>query len=124
MPVDGHRQLSLFSFPLLDTRANGFTFKGKRYAWKDVDRVEVWQGGWPPFSMVMAEYVPRARIALRDGMTIRINGRAFEKRNAPLDKGYSSAFDEIIDRFEPQTRHNNQCDTSESGARTPSARRR
>jgi hypothetical protein len=100
MPVYGHRQLSLFFFPLLETRENGFTFKGKRYTWKDVERVEVWQEWWPPFSMVVVEYVPRGRITLKDGNMIKINGRAFEKKDAPLDSGYSSAFDELIHRFQ------------------------
>jgi hypothetical protein len=104
MSLYGHRQLTLFFFPLLETSKNGFVFKGKRYQWHEVARVEIWQEWWPPFGKVIVEYVSHARISLKDGSKIKINGRAFEKKNEPLDKGYLSAFDEIIDLFEKQTK--------------------
>ena len=107
MSVYGHKQLSLFFFPVLETRENGFAFKGKQYTWKDVARVDIWQEWWPPMGMAIAEYVSRGRITLKDGKQIKINGRAFEKKNEPLAPGYQSAFDELIDLFNKQSRHNN-----------------
>jgi hypothetical protein len=108
MPVFGHRQLSMFFFPLVETRSNGFTHKGKRYTWEDVQRIEVWQEPWPPMGMAVAEYVPHGRITLKDRKRLMLNGRAFIKKDAPLEKGYLTAFDELIDLFEKQTRYNNR----------------
>jgi hypothetical protein len=113
MAIYGHRQLGLFFFPMVETRVNGFIFRGKNYKWKDVERVETWQELWPPFSMVVAEYVQRGRITLKDGKRIKINGRAFEKRNESLNEGYLTAFDELIDLFENQSRYNNQLQATQ-----------
>ncbi len=99
MSIYGHRQLTFFFFPLLETREDGFIFKGKRYAWAATEHVDIWQEIWPPFGPVTVEYVTSGRITLKDGSEIKINGRAFEKKDEPLEKGYASAVDEIISLF-------------------------
>lgn len=109
MSVYGHRQLSFLFFPLLETREGGFTFKGKNYTWEDVARVDIWQEWWPPMGMVIVEHVPRGRITLKDGGQIKINGRALEKKDEPLMPGYQTAFDELTDLFNRQTRRHDQA---------------
>lgn len=99
MSIYGHRQFSLFFFPLIETHESGFVFKDKRYGWNDVAGVEIWQEDWPPVGMAVAEYVSRGRVTLKDGKNITINGRAFEKKGETLRSGYLSAFDEVIDLF-------------------------
>lgn len=97
MAIYGNRQLSVFFLPVVETRANGFIFKGKQYIWTDVERIEVWEGA--RFPMRALPTVPMALIWLRDGKTIGIKSVAFEKKGEPLMNGYSSAFDELIALF-------------------------
>lgn len=111
MSVYGHRQLTFFFFPLLETLEDGFIFKRKRYAWQAIEHVEIWQEIWPPFGPVAVEYVASGQITLTDGNVIKINGRAFEKKDESLEKGYRSAFDEIISQFRKQASSNNQFKT-------------
>lgn len=94
MAIYGKRQLSVFFSPVVETRTNGFIFKGRQYIWTDVERIEVWEGA--RFPMRAMPTVPMALIWLRDGKAISIKSVAFEKKGEPLKDGYSSAFDELI----------------------------
>lgn len=99
MAIYGKRWLSAFFLPVVELGAKGFIYKRKRYAWADVERVEVWQ---EPRALVAGPrsgnevYVARALIWLRDGKAISIRDSAFEKKGEALMAGYSSAFDELI----------------------------
>jgi len=103
MSVYGHRQLSLFFIPLVETDANGFRYKGKFYGWDDVEKVSVWDSEWQKLLGYPA-CMPRARIRLRDGKVIRLNGRALEKKGVKPKVGFSSnksdAFDELLALFQ------------------------
>jgi len=99
MAIYGKRTLNVFFLPVVELHTKGFVYRRKRYAWADVERVEVWQ---EPRAPVMGPrsgneiYVARALIWLRDGKAISIRDSAFEKKGEPLMAGYSSAFDELI----------------------------
>lgn len=95
MAVYGNRQLGLFFSPVVETRSDGFIFKGKQYAWADVKGVEILEGsGFPLWGSP-----DRAIVQLRDGVNIKIDDAAFDKRDEPLLNGYSCAFDEVVALF-------------------------
>lgn len=103
MTVYGHRQLSIFFVPLLEADANGFIYRGKTYGWNDVEKVSVWDSEWHKLLGYPA-CMPRARIQLRDGKIIKLNGRALEKKGVKPKVGFSSnksdAFDELLALFQ------------------------
>lgn len=102
MAVYGHRQLSIFFIPLLETGASGFKYRGRDYGWNDVEKVSVWDSEWHKLFGYPA-CMPRARIRLRDGEVIKLNGRALEKKGVKPKVGFSSnksdAFDELLVLF-------------------------
>ena len=109
MAIYGNRQLSVFFLPVVELRTKGFVFKGKPYAWGDVDKIEVWQEPRFPAAGPRSPnevYVARAIIWLRGGKSIRIKDVAFEKKGEPLKSGYSSAFDELIATFKANVKQN------------------
>lgn len=103
MAVWGHRQLSIFFIPLLETGTDGFKYKGKAYGWNDVEKVSVWDSEWHKLLGYPA-CMPRARVRLRDGKVIKLNGRALEKQGVKPKVGFSSnksdAFDELLTLFQ------------------------
>lgn len=104
--IYGHRQLSLFFIPLLEIDEEGFLFKGKRYAWNDVDKISVW-GPMISIPGCFNVGMPGARISLRDGKTIKINGRTLEKKGQPPIIGFfsckSNAFYELTKLFKSKS---------------------
>lgn len=102
MAVYGHRQLSIFFVPLLETDADGFRYKGKAYGWNDVEKVSVWDSEWHKLLGYPA-CIPRARIRLQDRTVIKLNGRSLEKKGVKTKVGFSSnksnAFDELLALF-------------------------
>lgn len=97
----------MFFLPVVELRTKGFIFKGRPYAWSDVEKIEVWQGPRFPVAGPRSAneiYVARAMIWLRGGKAIRIKDVAFEKKGESLKSGFSSAFDELIATFKANTR--------------------
>jgi hypothetical protein len=82
MAIYGNRLLGMLFSPVVALHADGFTHRGRRYAWSEVRRVRVWQG--------------LAVILLRGGGAISIRAGALVKKDAPLREGYSSAFNELV----------------------------
>lgn len=104
MALYGHRQLSIFFRPLVETSDTGFCFKGKQYGWNDVSDLSVWEPDVAFRSLLgYPAAIPRAKIFLKDGKKIRINGRVLEKKGRKPRVGFSScksdAFDELVALF-------------------------
>jgi hypothetical protein len=103
MAIFGHRQFSLFFVPLIETWADGFSYKGKRYRWEDVQQVSVWDSEWHKLLGYPA-CIPRATVQLADGKAIKLNGRVLEKKGVKPKVGLSSnksdEFDELVSLFQ------------------------
>jgi hypothetical protein len=101
----GHVSLSIFFRPLLSLDEEGFTVKGRRYGWSDVERVRVWQLASPGVGyMPDAKLLPRADVHLTDGQVVHIRGEVLEKRGPALASGYNTAFDELVSLFQEKLR--------------------
>ena len=102
MSVYGHRILSMFFRPLIEVSNEGFRYKGREYAWREVRSIHVSDSPWNALAGYPAA-IPRATIFLADGAKIRLNGRALEKMGQKPLVGFSSsksdAFDELIGIF-------------------------
>ena len=97
--------LSIFFRHLLDLDDEGFDVKGRRYGWRDIERVRVWQLPWPGFGFKAdAKLLPRAEVHLVDGAVLHVRGDVLVKRGAALAPGYTSAFDELVALFQEKLR--------------------
>jgi hypothetical protein len=95
LAIYGNWQLGVYFAPVVEVRADGFVFKGRRYGWGEVTNIELWEGSQVPIWGEKAT----ARVRLRNGATIAIKDVSFAKKGGPLIAGYSSAFDELIALF-------------------------
>jgi hypothetical protein len=95
--IYGHRHLGIFFRPLLRADTTGFEYRGVRYRWNDVTSVDVHEF----INLGTARF--RATVQLTDGVRIRLNGRALEKRGVKPAIGFvstrSDAFDELVTRL-------------------------
>ncbi len=103
MNVYGHNQFNLFFVPLIKVYDHGFLFKDKRYSWRDVKEVLIWDP-FPGLGGIFGtRTMPKATIVLCDGKKIKIHARVFVKKGVKSKVGFFSckneAFDEIIALF-------------------------
>jgi hypothetical protein len=92
--IYGHRHLGIFFRPLLRVDPTGLEYRGVRYGWNEVTSVKVHQ------FLVLGPARFRATVELADGVQIRLNGRALERRGVKPTVGFVStrtdAFDELV----------------------------
>jgi len=101
MAIYGHRHLGLFFRPLVEVREDGLLFGTTRYAWSDIERVEVYDLPFDPLAgFFYAWGYPTATVYLKDGKKIRLQGRALERRGVKAEvaflSGKSGAFLELL----------------------------
>src|SRR5258708_21184813 len=100
MAIYGHRHLGLFFRPLVEVNEHGLRFSGLDYNWNDIKRVEVRDSPLDPMVWFSSTWYPWATVYLSDGKSIRLNGRALEKRGEKPKVGFfsskSNAFQELI----------------------------
>jgi hypothetical protein len=103
----GHRVLSVYFKPLLRIIEGGFEYKGKKYQWHEVIKINR-HDHWYNIFCKFPPGAPSVSISLADGKTIRFYGRTLEKRGQRpavdflLNK--SDAFEELISIFQLQRR--------------------
>ena len=103
MEVYGHNQFNLFFVSLIRIHNDGFFFKDKKYSWRDVKDVYVYDP-FPDLGGIFGTgTTPRATIVLNDGKKCKIHARVFVKKGVKSKVGFfsgkSDAFDEIISLF-------------------------
>jgi len=95
--IYGHRHLGVFFRPLVAVDESGFEYRRAHYRWSDVTSVDVHEF----VNLGTARF--RATVTLANGVKIRLNGRALEKRGVKPAVGFVStrtdAFDELVTRF-------------------------
>ena len=99
MATYGHRHLGFFFRPVVEVDDHGLLFQGHQYGWNAIKRVEVRDSPFDP--MYWFFYLtPLATVYLHDGKSIRLNGRALEKRGEKSQVGFfsskSDAFREVV----------------------------
>jgi hypothetical protein len=96
----GHRHFGFWFRPLLAVDADGFSFKGRKYDWGDIDTVDVMN--LTGINAGVARY--RAQIFLKDGSRIQLNCRALERAGVKPKVDFFStrtdAFDELLAIFQ------------------------
>ena len=94
----GHLHLGCWFKPVVVVDEDGLTFKGRRYAWSDIDRLDdVPPGAFFAFGYPLGR--PVATIVFRNGATLRINGMVFVERNRRPRLGFWSATSDAYDEF-------------------------
>jgi hypothetical protein len=101
MAIYGHRHLGLLFWPLVEVREDGLLFNATEYAWRDIQRVEVYDLPFDPLAGFWYAWgYPTATVYLRDGKKIRLQGRALERRGVKAQvgilSGKSDAFRELL----------------------------
>jgi len=101
MTIYGHCHLGLLFRPLVEVGVDGVLFDGRRYAWSDIERLEVYDLPFDPLAgLFYAWGYPTATVYLKDGKKIRLQGRALEHRGVKAKVGFlsgkSDAFREIL----------------------------
>ena len=103
MAIYGHRHLGFFFRPVFEINEQGFRFGGLEYSWTAITRVEVRDSPFDPLVGYFVGGYPWATVYLNDGKSIRLNGRALEKRGEKARVGFfsskSDAFRELIASF-------------------------
>jgi len=78
----------------------GLLFQGHQYGWNAIKRVEVRESPFDPMFWFF-QLPPWATVYLTDGKSIRLNGRALEKRGEKSHVGFfsskSDAFQEVVE---------------------------
>ena len=106
MTLYSHRHVLLFLKPVVEVEGDTFVFQGNRYGLRHVVNVQV--TGSPIINMFMFPAgTPKAKIELRDGSVIKLNGRALVKAGEKARVGFfsnkSDAFDELVAYFKRGT---------------------
>jgi len=103
MAIYGHRHLGFFFRPVVEVNEQGLRFGGLEYSWSAITRVEVRDSPFDPLVGYFVGGYPWATVYLNDGKSIRLNGRALEKRGEKAKVGFFSsktnAFRELIASF-------------------------
>jgi hypothetical protein len=103
MATYGHRHLGFFFRPVVELNEQGLRFGGLEYSWSAITRVEVRESPFDPLVGYFVGGHPWATVYLNDGKSIRLNGRALEKRGEKAKVGFfsskSNAFRELITSF-------------------------
>src|SRR5882672_4461952 len=99
MATYGHRHLGFYFRPVVEVDDHGLLFQGRQYGWNALRRVEVRDSPFDPMFWFFMHY-PWATIYLTDGKSIRLNGRALERRGERSHVGFFSsksvAFQEVV----------------------------
>ncbi len=100
MATYGHRHLGFFFRPVVDMDDHGLRFEGREYSWNTIEKVELRDFPFDPMLRFATPGYPWATVYLSDGKSIRLNGRALEKRGEKPKVGFfsskSNAFQELI----------------------------
>ena len=97
MALYGRRWLGIYFQPLVETDAEGLIYKGKRYLWSDIEKVDVWD---VPYAGAFAVVSMRAQVYFKDGTSMLLVGSSLERKGQYPTRGFfvnkTRAFDELV----------------------------
>jgi len=94
----GHLHLGFWFRPIVAIDEYGLSFRGRRYSWGEIEGLEE----MPPGAFFAFGYPfgkPGATIKFCDGVSFRIDGTAFTKRNERPRTGFWTATSETFEKF-------------------------
>jgi hypothetical protein len=106
----GHLHLGCIFREVFKISDNGIIYKGKKYEWKDINKISRSFGSFLFTLFMYARKYSGATVFLNDGRKIRMNARVFTKAGetprfdvSGFVTGESRAFSEVIDFISRKT---------------------